>query len=130
MRNLVVAVRKLGSRRAPILLGTCALMLMSACSSRNPDALTSPNTEQSQPDLNDAMNAIAAAPANSVETSVPKPGALPPTAAAEETKPSPKDSRDAATQRVAAETVNAAVEPDAQEEDPSDASPEEPTNSY
>jgi hypothetical protein len=135
VRNFVDGVRRFDFSGAPFLFGMFALLFMSACSSRNPDALGSPNTEQSQPDLNDAMNAIAAAPANSVDNVSSQPAGQA-SAAPEETSPkaAPTPPREGASRRIAADTVTAAENvnadssPDTQE-DSSVAPPEEPTNS-
>ena len=132
--RIFVGAGESSSRIGRILFGASALFVMTACNSRNPDALSSPNTQQGDPnvDLNDAMNAIAAAPANSVDTaasaSAPQPSATAKQAStlgAPTTKASP-----AARRAPQAEVNSTVVPPDTDEEDASDVPPEQPTNSF
>lgn len=107
----------------------CGLLLMSACSSKNPDALTNPNTQTSSDlNLDDAMNAVAAAPANTVDTTASTATAsqLDATAGHTTSQKVPA-TRVSPRARAESEMGNATVVPD--EEEPSDADPAEPTNS-
>jgi len=110
------------------------MLSMGACSSRNPDALASPNTEQGRPDidLNNALNAVAAAPANSGDVGASAASAVPPTRAPEPAASSVSTQKVSLAGRSSPTktgTMNATAAPDAAEEAGSDATPEEPTNS-
>jgi hypothetical protein len=132
-----VSGEQLDGHRSKRAFGTVAIAVFAsmcaACGSGNPDALTSVNAEQSI-DVNDAMNAIAAAPANDAGPAAPAANASQPAGTAN--AGSPAEARTPAAShkpRTEAATANVADVPDAGDNDAEDVTPEpepEPANSF